>query len=184
MKIDFTKLNIEPMPNPKLLKVQRVVVEMDHPEKAAGNRYGFITNARVHPVAGCAWEALNGTLRRIRQTYWPLQAQEFLPPLWRMEQSHSGHLSRHVDFDPNARVHVLQKDSGEGAMIFKRERQTYPTVHWKGGQWRGSRRVYCGITITDDMAHTMEKEKVSCQRCIQCMKRHDHLPKADSEYDH
>jgi hypothetical protein len=67
-------------------------------------------------------------------------------------------------------------------MIFKREKRTYPTIHWKGGQWRGSRRVYCGITITDGMAHTMDKEKVSCQRCIQCMKRHDHLPKVDSEY--
>jgi hypothetical protein len=53
VKIDFTKLNIEPMPNPKPLKVQRVVVEMDHPEKTAtvGNPYGFITNASVHPAA-------------------------------------------------------------------------------------------------------------------------------------
>jgi hypothetical protein len=51
VKIDFTKLNIEPMPNPKPLKVQRVTVEMDHTEKTVGNPYGFITNASVHPAA-------------------------------------------------------------------------------------------------------------------------------------
>jgi hypothetical protein len=53
MKVNFADLNIEPMPNPKPLKVQRVMVEMDHPEKTAtvGNPYGFINNACVHPVA-------------------------------------------------------------------------------------------------------------------------------------
>ncbi len=53
MKYDFTNLNIEPMPNPKPLKVQRVSVSMDHTEKAApgGSNVGFITNTNLHPAA-------------------------------------------------------------------------------------------------------------------------------------
>jgi len=80
-------------------------------------------------------------------------------------------------------VLLLRQDTSEGAMIFKREKRVMPTVHWKGGQWRGSLRVYCGSLITPRMAHTMDKTKVNCQRCIKCMKLHEHLPEVDSEYE-
>ncbi len=55
MKIDFSNLNIEPMPNPKPLKVLRVSVEMGKSETAApsvgSSPYGFVRNANVHPAA-------------------------------------------------------------------------------------------------------------------------------------
>ena len=52
MKIDFANLNIEPTPNPKSLKVQRVNVEVVTEEGkvfAAGD--GYVRNANVHPSA-------------------------------------------------------------------------------------------------------------------------------------
>ncbi len=55
MKIDFSNLNIEPMPNPKTLKVLRVSVRMGKSETAApsagSSPYGFVRNANVHPAA-------------------------------------------------------------------------------------------------------------------------------------
>jgi hypothetical protein len=61
-------------------------------------------------------------------------------------------------------------------MIFKRERRTYPTVHWQGGRLPGSIRTFCGPLITDKTAHSPDKAKVNCKRCLQCMRRHGHLP--------
>jgi hypothetical protein len=52
MKYDFQNLNIEPQPNPKPLKVQRVAVTFSTEE---GKTYhagdGFVINANVHPDA-------------------------------------------------------------------------------------------------------------------------------------
>ncbi len=55
MKIDFANLNLAPMPNPKLLNVQRVSVDMVKSETAApaggtSSSSGFIRNAKVHPA--------------------------------------------------------------------------------------------------------------------------------------
>ena len=44
-KINFQNLNIEPMPNPKPMTVERVKLDTNPPE------YGFIRNSRVDPVA-------------------------------------------------------------------------------------------------------------------------------------
>jgi hypothetical protein len=55
MKIDFTNLNVEPMPNPKPLTVERVSVSMDKSEAAAPagktSPYGYIRNVSIHPSA-------------------------------------------------------------------------------------------------------------------------------------
>jgi hypothetical protein len=52
MKLDFQNLNIQPMPNPKPLSVERVIVKADHTNQGgAGAEYGFIRNASVHPSA-------------------------------------------------------------------------------------------------------------------------------------
>ena len=51
MKYDFQNLNIQPMPNPKPLRVQRVNVEVESVEgKIVSSGQGRITNANVHPV--------------------------------------------------------------------------------------------------------------------------------------
>ncbi len=51
MKIDFHNLNLEPMPNPKPLRVQRVNVEVESVEgKIVSSGQGRITNANVHPL--------------------------------------------------------------------------------------------------------------------------------------
>jgi hypothetical protein len=51
MKYDFQNLNLEPMPNPKPLRVQRVNVEVESVEgKIVSSGQGRITNANVHPV--------------------------------------------------------------------------------------------------------------------------------------
>jgi hypothetical protein len=48
MKIDFQNLNIQPMPNPKMLSVSTLGQDGKN-----GNTsdYGFIRNASVHPSA-------------------------------------------------------------------------------------------------------------------------------------
>jgi hypothetical protein len=52
MKIDFQNLNIQPMTNPKPLTVERVILKEDHTDKSgAGEEYGFIRNASLHPSA-------------------------------------------------------------------------------------------------------------------------------------
>jgi len=53
MKIDFQNLNIQPMPNPKMLSVERVSVSTLGQDGKNGNTsdYGFIRNASVHPSA-------------------------------------------------------------------------------------------------------------------------------------
>jgi hypothetical protein len=52
MKLNFQNLNIEPQPNPKPLRVQRVAVSIVSAEgKTASSSDGFITNACVHPDA-------------------------------------------------------------------------------------------------------------------------------------
>ena len=52
MKHDFTNLNIEPMPNPKPLKVMRVQVGHISSEGKEGQHgTGLITNANLHPHA-------------------------------------------------------------------------------------------------------------------------------------
>ncbi len=56
MKIDFQEgpdhLNIQPMPNPKPLTVERVIIKEDHTDKGgAGEEYGYIRNASIHPSA-------------------------------------------------------------------------------------------------------------------------------------
>ena len=51
-KINFQNLNIEPMPNPKPMTVERVCVKPDHTDNSgAPAEYGFIRNSRVDPVA-------------------------------------------------------------------------------------------------------------------------------------
>lgn len=51
MKINFQNLNIEPQPNPKPLKVQRVSCEVASVEgKIVSHGEGRITNAKVHPA--------------------------------------------------------------------------------------------------------------------------------------
>ena len=56
MKIDFSDINIEPMPNPKRLTVQRVnvaiVTEDDKGNvRSSDSSVGYIRNASVHPAA-------------------------------------------------------------------------------------------------------------------------------------
>ncbi len=56
MKIDWNNLNIQPMPNPKPLKVQRVDVRISHVDENGNalrhtDSTGFIRNANVHPAA-------------------------------------------------------------------------------------------------------------------------------------
>jgi hypothetical protein len=51
MKYDFQNLNIEPMPNPKPLRVQRVYVEVASVEgQTVSSGQGRIINAKVHPA--------------------------------------------------------------------------------------------------------------------------------------
>jgi hypothetical protein len=53
MKLNFQDLNIEPMPNPKPIHVQRVSVTtlgQDGKNTGAGE-YGFIRNSNLHPDA-------------------------------------------------------------------------------------------------------------------------------------
>ena len=52
MKYDFQNLNIEPQPNPKPLKVQRVSVSVESAEgKVTSAGEGRIVNANVHPAS-------------------------------------------------------------------------------------------------------------------------------------
>ena len=56
MKPDFNNLNIEPMPNPKPLSVERVSVRMEHTDDNGKTTYGpvesgYVRNANLHPAA-------------------------------------------------------------------------------------------------------------------------------------
>ena len=52
MKYDFQNLNIEPLPNPKPLHVQRVSVSVVSAEgKTSSSGDGRIINACVHPAS-------------------------------------------------------------------------------------------------------------------------------------
>ena len=56
MRRDFQEgpdhLNIQPMPNPKPLSVEKVITKEDHTDQSgAGAEYGFIRNAKLHPSA-------------------------------------------------------------------------------------------------------------------------------------
>ena len=55
MKLNFSHLNIAPMPNPKPLSVERVTVRISMGEGNTGQHSqtetGFIRNASLHPEA-------------------------------------------------------------------------------------------------------------------------------------
>ena len=52
VKLDFSNLNVEPSPNPKTLKVQRVSVQVTSEDgKVFASGDGFIRNVNVHPSA-------------------------------------------------------------------------------------------------------------------------------------
>lgn len=52
VKIDFANLNIQPYPNPKPLRVQKVFVEVQSEDgKTFASGDGYIRNAEVHPSA-------------------------------------------------------------------------------------------------------------------------------------
>ena len=56
MKQNFVDTNIQPMPNPKPLRVQRVSVRIEHADENGKVTYsntseGFITNAALDPYA-------------------------------------------------------------------------------------------------------------------------------------
>ena len=53
MKIDFNNLNIQPMPNPKPLSVERVNVSTPGQDgkNNGATETGFIRNSSVHPSA-------------------------------------------------------------------------------------------------------------------------------------
>ena len=55
MKLNFSNLNIAPMPNPKPLSVERVTVRISMGEGNTGQHSqtetGFIRNASLHPEA-------------------------------------------------------------------------------------------------------------------------------------
>ena len=52
MKYNFQDLNIEPMPNPKPIKVQRVSISVQSAEgKTSSSGDGFIVNTCIHPAS-------------------------------------------------------------------------------------------------------------------------------------